>query len=87
MFPDGGLARIRTYGIVAKPENPARLLRYKITDLWPEFDATTAQLDDTLVDLMAMENGSVCVGFSDAHYGHPRNIAKIGKGARAMSPV
>jgi allantoicase len=29
---------------------------------------------------MAMENGSVCVGFSDAHYGHPRNMARPGKG-------
>jgi allantoicase len=24
------------------------------------------------VDLIAMENGGVCVGYSNAHYGHPR---------------
>ncbi|XP_067274698.1 allantoicase isoform X3 [Pseudorasbora parva] len=31
-----------------------------------------------LVDLVALVNGGVCVGYSDAHYGHPRNT--IGEG-------
>lgn len=28
--------------------------------------------EDDLVDLIAMENGGICIGYSDAHYGHPR---------------
>ena len=78
MFPDGGIARIRTFGIVAKPENPDRLVRYRLTETWPGADFSG--LDETLVDLLSVGNGSVCVGFSDAHYGHPRNMAKSGKG-------
>ena len=35
---------------------------------------------DTLVDLLSFENGGVCVGFSNAHYGHPRNLIKPGRG-------
>lgn len=26
------------------------------------------------VDLIAMANGGVCLGYSDAHFGHPRNM-------------
>ncbi|PSN32141.1 Allantoicase [Blattella germanica] len=32
------------------------------------------------IDLIAMVNGGVCVGYSDAHYGHPRNIIGPGRG-------
>ncbi|KAK7132973.1 hypothetical protein R3I94_015007 [Phoxinus phoxinus] len=32
-----------------------------------------------LVDLVALVNGGVCVGYSDAHYGHPRNIIALGR--------
>ncbi|XP_019641350.1 PREDICTED: allantoicase-like [Branchiostoma belcheri] len=32
-----------------------------------------------LVDLVAMENGGVCMGFSNAHYGHPRNAIGLGR--------
>ncbi|XP_069697543.1 allantoicase-like isoform X1 [Periplaneta americana] len=35
---------------------------------------------DKLIDLIAMANGGVCVGYSDAHYGHPRNIIRSGRG-------
>jgi allantoicase len=27
-----------------------------------------------------MVNGGVCMGYSDAHYGHPRNIIQPGRG-------
>ena len=37
-------------------------------------------LGGSLVDLVAMENGGVCQGLSDAHYGHPRNLIKRGRG-------
>lgn len=26
------------------------------------------------VDLVALVNGGVCLGYSDAHFGHPRNM-------------
>lgn len=26
------------------------------------------------IDLVALTNGGVCLGYSDAHFGHPRNI-------------
>lgn len=32
-----------------------------------------------LEDLLSMVNGGVCLGFSDAHYGHPRNLIGIGR--------
>ena len=28
------------------------------------------------VDLVAAELGGVCVGYSNAHYGHPRNMIR-----------
>uniref|UniRef100_UPI00398E9331 allantoicase n=1 Tax=Pristiophorus japonicus TaxID=55135 RepID=UPI00398E9331 len=31
------------------------------------------------VDLAAMTNGGVCLGYSDAHFGHPNNIIGIGR--------
>ena len=37
-------------------------------------------LGGSLVDLVAMENGGVCLGLSDAHYGHPRNLIKKNRG-------
>ncbi|KAK5852511.1 hypothetical protein PBY51_006365 [Eleginops maclovinus] len=32
------------------------------------------------VDLLALTNGGVCLGYSDAHFGHPRNIIGLGRG-------
>ena len=29
---------------------------------------------DNQVDLIALVNGGVCLGYSDAHFGHPRNM-------------
>ncbi|XP_062857479.1 allantoicase isoform X2 [Trichomycterus rosablanca] len=31
------------------------------------------------VDLVALVNGGVCVGYSDAHFGHPRNMIGLGR--------
>jgi allantoicase len=50
MFPDGGMARIRTFGIVSKPSNPERIIRYRINKEWPELDYP----DENLVDLGRM---------------------------------
>ncbi|XP_072026928.1 allantoicase-like [Amphiura filiformis] len=54
MFPDGGIARLRVYG-VASPD-------------WANIPS------NQLLDLVAMENGGVCVGYSNVHYGHARNL-------------
>ncbi|XP_074640540.1 allantoicase-like [Tubulanus polymorphus] len=35
---------------------------------------------DKMIDLAAMENGGVCVGYSNTHYGHARNIIAPGRG-------
>lgn len=66
IFPDGGIARIRTYGVMVPPTTE-KLLRREIKG-------------QSLVDLVAMENGGVCEGLSDAHYGHPRNLIKRNRG-------
>lgn len=31
-------------------------------------------------DLISLENGGTCVSYSNAHYGHPRNLIKPGRG-------
>ena len=31
-------------------------------------------------DLVSVTGGGLCLGYSDAHYGHPRNIIKPGPG-------
>lgn len=33
-----------------------------------------------LIDLAAVSNGGVCLEYSDAHYGHPRNLISPGRG-------
>lgn len=46
----------------------------------PDWSAVTEQEE---VDLVAMVNGGVCVKYSDAHYGHARNVIAPGR-ARKM---
>ncbi|XP_063228579.1 allantoicase-like isoform X2 [Bacillus rossius redtenbacheri] len=60
LFPDGGVARLRLYGV-------ARPIRGPVDG---------AQL----VDVISMERGGVCVSYSNAHYGHPRNVIRPGRG-------
>jgi allantoicase len=60
------VARLRAFGVLVAPP-PEKLLSYDIDG-------------KKLVDLVAMENGGVCMGLSDAHYGHPRNLIKKGRG-------
>ncbi|XP_014000390.1 allantoicase isoform X1 [Salmo salar] len=33
------------------------------------------------LDLVALVNGGVCLGYSDAHFGHPRNMIGLGRSA------
>lgn len=79
LYPDGGVARLRVYGI-AVPElskipsyNLDLLARNPSFTLDPNDDSQKMFDEGTeLVDLLAMENGGICIGYSDAHYGHPR---------------
>ncbi|KAJ8270992.1 hypothetical protein GJAV_G00121560 [Gymnothorax javanicus] len=59
MYPDGGIARLRVYGVGQKD--------------W------SAAPGSELVDLVALVNGGVCLGYSDAHFGHPRNMIGLGR--------
>ena len=58
IFPDGGVARLRAYGMAAAP-----------------VPAPPGPLD-----LLAARLGGLCLGYSDAHYGHPRNLIRAGAG-------
>ncbi|CAG5106264.1 Similar to ALLC: Probable allantoicase (Homo sapiens) [Cotesia congregata] len=54
LFPDGGIARLRAYGLIIPQFKPR------------EFAVR--------IDLVAQQNGGVCEEYSNAHYGHPRNL-------------
>ncbi|XP_068609936.1 allantoicase [Brachionichthys hirsutus] len=61
MYPDGGIARLRVYGVGQR-----------------DWSSVPAHQD---VDLVALTNGGVCLGYSDAHFGHPRNMIGLGRAA------
>ncbi|KAM6954116.1 allantoicase [Aplochiton taeniatus] len=61
MYPDGGIARLKAYGVGQK-------------------DWSSIPLEDQ-VDLVALVNGGVCLGYSDAHFGHPRNMIGLDRAA------
>ncbi|KAM4529453.1 allantoicase [Fundulus diaphanus] len=61
MYPDGGIARLRVFGIGQRD--------------WSSVSTNQH------VDLVAMTNGGVCLGYSDAHFGHPRNMIGLGRAA------
>ncbi|XP_041613410.1 LOW QUALITY PROTEIN: probable allantoicase [Vulpes lagopus] len=64
IFPDGGIARLRVYGMGQKD--------WTATDPKEPFD------------LVAIAHGGTCVGYSNAHFGHPNNMIGVGK-ARSMA--
>nr|XP_046229946.1 allantoicase [Scatophagus argus] len=41
-----------------------------------DWSSVSAQQD---VDLLALTSGGVCLGYSDAHFGHPRNMIGLGR--------
>lgn len=36
--------------------------------------------ENSIIDLISLENGGTCIGYSNAHFGHPRNLIKPGNG-------
>lgn len=60
IYPDGGIARLRVYGEVARD--------------W------TQRGEDTLYDLVSIENGGRPVAWNDAHFGNPVNLLAPGRG-------
>ncbi|XP_060947034.1 allantoicase isoform X1 [Limanda limanda] len=61
MHPDGGISRLRVYGVGQR-----------------DWSSVSTNQD---VDLVALTNGGVCLGYSDAHFGHPRNMIGLGRAA------
>ncbi|XP_069543560.1 allantoicase [Brachyistius frenatus] len=61
MHPDGGIARLRVYGVGRRD--------------WASVSTNQH------VDLLALTNGGVCLGYSNAHFGHPRNMIGLGRAA------
>ncbi|XP_024116699.1 allantoicase isoform X1 [Oryzias melastigma] len=61
MLPDGGIARLRVYGVGLR-------------------DWSTVSTNQ-LVDLVALTNGGMCLGYSNAHFGHPRNMIGLERAA------
>ncbi|XP_018599045.1 allantoicase isoform X1 [Scleropages formosus] len=61
MYPDGGIARLRVYGVGQRD--------------W----STVSSMKQ--VDLLSLANGGVCLGYSNAHFGHPRNMIGLGRAA------
>eukprot|EP00064_Thunnus_orientalis_P019522 superscaffoldBa00004920_g19644 len=61
MYPDGGIARLRVFGIGQR-----------------DWSSVSINQD---IDLVALTNGGVCLGYSDAHFGHPRNMIGLGQAA------
>lgn len=46
-------------------------------------EAVCGQLNktvDEIMDLIGLKNGGICKGYSNAHYGHPRNLIRPGQG-------
>ena len=45
----------------------------------PQYDWSSIPASDR-VDLVALTNGGTCLAFSDAHFGHPKNLIAPGRG-------
>lgn len=60
MFPDGGIARLRVFGIVQPDQNKF--------------------VNNNIEDLILLNNGGQCIKYSNAHFGHPRNLIKLKRG-------
>jgi len=44
------------------------------------FSGAHVKHTNEVIDLVSMKNGGVCKGYSNAHYGHPRNLIRPGPG-------
>ena len=48
--------------------------------VYGEISTDTDNFNGQEVDLLAMRNGGMCQLYSDAHYGHPKNLTRPGRG-------
>lgn len=42
--------------------------------------STSSSNYGVVMDMMSLQNGGKCIGYSNAHYGHPKNLIKPGRG-------
>lgn len=49
-----------------------------------ELEPATETNIGNVIDMFNMQNGGRCVSYSNAHYGHPRNLNKPGRAASMM---
>lgn len=67
MFPDGGIARIRVFGIVLPRLNPAN-------NFFSAKNDNQIKNQTQNIDLLAAVNGGMAIAHSDAHYGSASNL-------------
>ncbi|XP_032675242.1 probable allantoicase [Odontomachus brunneus] len=72
IFPDGGVARLRVYGVT-------KHVIKSIAKVDASSDAFAADTISSEIDLVSRINDGGCVDYSNAHYGHPNNVIKSGK--------
>ncbi|XP_014469576.1 PREDICTED: probable allantoicase [Dinoponera quadriceps] len=72
IFPDGGIARLRVYGVLKQAIR-------SIGKMDASNDAFVTSTTSLEFDLVSRINDGGCVDYSNAHYGHPNNIIKPGK--------
>lgn len=41
---------------------------------------TTPEMSNAVIDMIGMQNGGRCLSYSNAHFGHPKNLNKPGRG-------
>lgn len=49
-----------------------------------ELEVPTNGNANNVIDMLCMQNGGRCLDYSNAHFGHPRNLNKPGRGATMM---
>lgn len=38
------------------------------------------ETNNAIIDMIGLQNGGRCLGYSNAHFGHPKNVIKPGRG-------
>lgn len=45
-----------------------------------ELEVNPETIGNTIIDVLGMQNGGRCLAYSNAHFGHPKNLNKPGRG-------